>query len=288
VPLTFTLTAPVNPPTIGTLALADNVGPSATALVSTGYKLVVIGLALLWWHAFRTRDAHRMYWWLGATLSLPFVTMITMGFIGYGASATLTVLIFASTTLASTMLLVSTALVAKSTLATDPFTILEESTELTARSAATIVPSAIKAEVIALTAISAVAIVPSTILEESTELTAKSAATIVPSAILAEVTALSARSAVTIVPSAMSAEVIALTAMSTVAIVPSAIFAELMALFAIVAIEAPGPVAVTSPVSDVIEDVDGLVEQAQRELALSQPRMSPFEQAAPFGAYVKY
>jgi hypothetical protein len=77
------------------ISIAQSI-PSATALVSTGYKLVVVGLGLCCWHAWKTRDARRVAFWLGLTLALPFVTMTTMGFIGYGATATLTVLSFLS------------------------------------------------------------------------------------------------------------------------------------------------------------------------------------------------
>jgi hypothetical protein len=70
--------------------------PSATAVFSTGQQLVVVGLALCCWQAWRTRSNGTLVLWLGVTLLLPFVTIVTRGFIGYGAVAALTVFIFIS------------------------------------------------------------------------------------------------------------------------------------------------------------------------------------------------
>ncbi len=71
--------------------------PSATAIVSTGQQLVIIGLGLCCWQAWQQRRYRLFAAWLGVTLLLPFITIITRGFIGYGAVAALTVLIFTST-----------------------------------------------------------------------------------------------------------------------------------------------------------------------------------------------
>jgi hypothetical protein len=70
--------------------------PSATAIVSTGQQLAVIGLALSCWHAWRQGSKGRLLCWLSLTMLLPFVTIVTRGFIGYGAVAAATVLIFVS------------------------------------------------------------------------------------------------------------------------------------------------------------------------------------------------
>ncbi len=70
--------------------------PSATSVVSTGQQLVVAGLALCCWYAWRTGSTLKLISWLALTLLLPFVTIVTRGFIGYGAVASLTVLIFIS------------------------------------------------------------------------------------------------------------------------------------------------------------------------------------------------
>ena len=70
--------------------------PSATAIVSTGQQLIVIGLALCRWLAWRDGSLWKLILWLTFTCLLPFVTILTRGFIGYGAVAALTVLIFIS------------------------------------------------------------------------------------------------------------------------------------------------------------------------------------------------
>src|SRR5204863_792367 len=58
--------------------------PSATAVFSTGQQLVVVGLALSCWNAWRTRSNGKLVLWVGVTLLLPFITIVTRGFIGYG------------------------------------------------------------------------------------------------------------------------------------------------------------------------------------------------------------
>jgi hypothetical protein len=68
--------------------------PSATALFATGQQMIVVGLALSAWAAWRSHDYGKLSLWIAVTLLLPFVTIITRGFIGYGTAATLTILIF--------------------------------------------------------------------------------------------------------------------------------------------------------------------------------------------------
>ena len=70
--------------------------PSATAIISSGQQLVAAGVGLCWWQAWKANDRKRMALWLGASFLPPFFTVITRGFIGYGAFATLTILIFIS------------------------------------------------------------------------------------------------------------------------------------------------------------------------------------------------
>lgn len=77
--------------------------PSATSLISTGQQLIVVGLALLCWQAFRSRDYPMLTRYLAVTLCLPLVTIVTRGFIGYGAVATFSVLIFLSSLVRSKM-----------------------------------------------------------------------------------------------------------------------------------------------------------------------------------------
>jgi hypothetical protein len=71
--------------------------PTARAIVSTGQQLIVVGLALCCWRAWREHSVRGLLGWLAMSLVLPFTTLITAGFLGYGAIAVLTILIFVST-----------------------------------------------------------------------------------------------------------------------------------------------------------------------------------------------
>jgi hypothetical protein len=75
--------------TLGTL-------PTLNSIISAGQELTVVGLGLCWWQAWRSGDSSKMALWLGISLLPPFFTIITRGFIGYGAVASLSVLIFLS------------------------------------------------------------------------------------------------------------------------------------------------------------------------------------------------
>ena len=78
------------------LILSMGIGalPSATALFSTGQEMIVVGLALSAWVSWRMHDYGKLSLWIAITMMLPFITVITRGFIGYGTAATLTILIF--------------------------------------------------------------------------------------------------------------------------------------------------------------------------------------------------
>jgi hypothetical protein len=78
------------------LSLGVSAIPSATAIVSTGQQLAIAGLALCCWLAWRSGSKKKLTLWLALTALLPLVTILTRGFIGYGAVAALTVLIFVS------------------------------------------------------------------------------------------------------------------------------------------------------------------------------------------------
>ena len=71
--------------------------PSATAILATGQELVVVGLGLCCWQAWKERNFKLLQFWIAMTLLMPFITIITRGFIGYGAAATFSVLVFVST-----------------------------------------------------------------------------------------------------------------------------------------------------------------------------------------------
>jgi hypothetical protein len=64
--------------------------------LSSGQQLIVTGLALGCWQAWRKRDFRALACWLGLTLGLPFATVVSLGYLGYGTVAALTVLIFLS------------------------------------------------------------------------------------------------------------------------------------------------------------------------------------------------
>jgi hypothetical protein len=68
--------------------------PTASALVAVGQGFFVIGVCLLCWKAWQARDMKRLIGWLGITLCLPFVTIISQGFISYGMFAVFVVLTF--------------------------------------------------------------------------------------------------------------------------------------------------------------------------------------------------
>jgi hypothetical protein len=68
--------------------------PSATAITSAGWNLVLAGLGLTCWRAWKEKKGSKLTLWLVAALSLPFLTIITQGFLGYGAAAFLAVSAF--------------------------------------------------------------------------------------------------------------------------------------------------------------------------------------------------
>jgi hypothetical protein len=68
--------------------------PSATALVSTGSTLAVVAIGLKCWNAWTNQTPAALWAWLAATMTLPLVTVIGQGFLGYGFAAMLTVFAF--------------------------------------------------------------------------------------------------------------------------------------------------------------------------------------------------
>jgi len=69
---------------------------SLNSILSAGQELVVVGLSLCCWQAWRTGETRNAAFWLALSLLPPLITIITLGYIGYGAVATLSVLIFLS------------------------------------------------------------------------------------------------------------------------------------------------------------------------------------------------
>src|SRR5579862_2036054 len=70
--------------------------PTAQAVISTGQELVVVGLSLACWQAWKEHSTGKLVAWLSVALLMPFATIVTRGFIGYGAVATFSVLVFVS------------------------------------------------------------------------------------------------------------------------------------------------------------------------------------------------
>lgn len=68
--------------------------PTLSAIVSVSQHLFVVGLCLACWRAYQMRRRTGLMKWLGIALTLPFITMLTRGFMGYGAVAALTVGVF--------------------------------------------------------------------------------------------------------------------------------------------------------------------------------------------------
>jgi hypothetical protein len=87
--------------------------PTASAIVSTGQQLVVAGLCLCCWKARRQGDFRKLAGWLLVACLMPFATLVTQGFLGYGVVALLVVLVFVSSFVRSpfTVMLVGVPLI---------------------------------------------------------------------------------------------------------------------------------------------------------------------------------
>lgn len=70
--------------------------PSISAILSTGQLLIVVGLALCWWQAWRAGDRKMMTTWLMLAFSMPILTVFSRGFISSGAEAAVIFLVFIS------------------------------------------------------------------------------------------------------------------------------------------------------------------------------------------------
>ncbi|MBV9546235.1 MAG: hypothetical protein JOY61_17840 [Chloroflexi bacterium] len=78
------------------LLLAPVLGriPTAGAVLSQGWDLLVVGLGLACWRAWQGHRSVEFGRWLAATVFLPLLTVLTQGFLGYGAGAATAVLAF--------------------------------------------------------------------------------------------------------------------------------------------------------------------------------------------------
>ncbi|MBI3425574.1 MAG: hypothetical protein HY011_21835 [Acidobacteria bacterium] len=71
--------------------------PTLGALLNAGWTFLVVGLALLIWQAYQQRKWRQLFYWFATLPLLPFLTVITQGFLGYGTVAILIVVTFMST-----------------------------------------------------------------------------------------------------------------------------------------------------------------------------------------------
>lgn len=78
----------------GILALLLGQVPTLSAIVSMSQHLFVVGLCLACWRAWQMRSRTGLMKWFGIALTLPFITILTRGFMGYGAVAVLVVGVF--------------------------------------------------------------------------------------------------------------------------------------------------------------------------------------------------
>jgi hypothetical protein len=68
--------------------------PTAGAVLSQGWNLLIVGLGLGCWRAWQAHRSVEFGRWLAATMGLPLLTVLSQGFLGYGAGAATAVLAF--------------------------------------------------------------------------------------------------------------------------------------------------------------------------------------------------
>jgi hypothetical protein len=68
--------------------------PSVTALVAAGSTLTVVGISLKCWNAWQQGRTGHLAGWLVVSAGLPFLTVATQGFLGYGMAAMMTIFAF--------------------------------------------------------------------------------------------------------------------------------------------------------------------------------------------------
>jgi hypothetical protein len=66
--------------------------PTVNSIIIQGWGLMIAGLGLACWHAWHHRRGDGFMVWLAIALSLPLLTVVTQGFLGYGAAASTAVL----------------------------------------------------------------------------------------------------------------------------------------------------------------------------------------------------
>src|SRR2546426_5679656 len=93
-PLTYLL---IGTASFGVLAPALKSIPSISALTVSGIYLALVGICLSCWSAYIQRSKRKLVFWLITPCILPFITIVTLGFVGYGAAAALLVFTFVAT-----------------------------------------------------------------------------------------------------------------------------------------------------------------------------------------------
>lgn len=90
-PMTYILIGVVN-----YALLRSSIGklPTLNAMVGVGWHLMLIGIALACWQAWKEQRGKRFAWWLFLSLGLPFLTIVLQGFLGVGAKAFFVILAF--------------------------------------------------------------------------------------------------------------------------------------------------------------------------------------------------
>lgn len=83
--------------------------PTANSIIATGENLIVAGVGLCCWTAWRDGDKRRFAIWVGAAFVFPLITIFTRGFIAAGVGATACVLFFVSTMVRSRARIVAAA-----------------------------------------------------------------------------------------------------------------------------------------------------------------------------------
>ena len=71
--------------------------PSIGAVIVNGIYLIVVGLCLACWTAYLQRDYLKFVAWMLAACLLPLITIVTIGFVGFGTTASLLVITFVAT-----------------------------------------------------------------------------------------------------------------------------------------------------------------------------------------------
>ncbi|MCS7082995.1 MAG: O-antigen polysaccharide polymerase Wzy [Rhodothermia bacterium] len=69
--------------------------PTLHAIIAVGQQLIIVGLCLACWRAWKNNSMGEFIIWLSVSFLFPFLTIITRGFLGYGITSLLIVLIFA-------------------------------------------------------------------------------------------------------------------------------------------------------------------------------------------------